>query len=154
MNQTELRLYAEKVAQLEQVQRTSGEQLREANDRLAQSEERFRDLFEEAPIAYLIGGFDSRFIRANRTATRILGIKPEEVAGMNTRVFSPDTPEAQRRLREALKSVGHGIDASELVLELRRKDDGRPLWCGRGWKRAENIRAPCSSTLPTRSEAT
>jgi hypothetical protein len=56
MNQIELRLYAEKVAQQEQVQRTSGEQLLEANERLAQSEERFRDLFEEAPIRLCVRG--------------------------------------------------------------------------------------------------
>ena len=45
MNQMELRLYAEKVARLERAERTIGEQLREANQRLAQSEEQFRDLF-------------------------------------------------------------------------------------------------------------
>jgi len=53
MNQMELRLYAEKVARLERAERTIGEQLREANQRLAHSEEQFRDLFEEAPIAYV-----------------------------------------------------------------------------------------------------
>jgi phosphoserine phosphatase RsbU/P len=46
-DQMELRLAARKVAELEQVQRTIGEQLREANERLTQSEEQFRDLFEE-----------------------------------------------------------------------------------------------------------
>src|SRR6266446_84122 len=41
-----------------------------------ESEERFRDLFDEAPIAYVHEGLDTRFIRANRAAMRILGIKP------------------------------------------------------------------------------
>src|SRR5262249_12592600 len=40
----------------------------------------------------------------------------------------PDTPEAQRRVREALASIGRGTDTSGVVLELRRKDNGRPLW--------------------------
>jgi PAS domain-containing protein len=35
---------------------------------LKESEERFRDLFEEAPIAYVHEGLDSKFIKANRAA--------------------------------------------------------------------------------------
>ena len=47
MDQMELRLAARKVADLERTERSISEQLREANEALAQSEERFRDLFEE-----------------------------------------------------------------------------------------------------------
>ena len=32
------------------------------------------------------------------------------------------------RLREALASIGRGTDTSGVVLELRRKDNGKPLW--------------------------
>ena len=95
---------------------------------LAESEERLRDLFEEAPIAYVHEGLDTRFIRANRAAMRSLGITPEEVAGTYGKSFIPDTPDAQRRLREALASIGRGTDTSGVVLELRRKDNGKPLW--------------------------
>ena len=73
-------------------------------------------------------GLDSRFIRANRAAMRTLGIKPEEVIGTYGRSFVPDTPDAQRRLREAFESIGRGTDTSGVVLELRRKDNGKPLW--------------------------
>ncbi|MEK6702060.1 MAG: GAF domain-containing protein [Planctomycetota bacterium] len=48
---------------------------------LAESQERFRDLFDEAPIAYVHEGIDSRFIRANRAAMRTLGITPDQVEG-------------------------------------------------------------------------
>ena len=112
MDQMELRLAARKVADLEQIERTMSEQLREANEALAQSEERFRDLFDEAPIAYVHEDLDSRFIQANRTAMRILGLKPEEIAGMFGKSLVPDTPDAQRRLREALDSIGRGTDTS------------------------------------------
>jgi PAS domain S-box-containing protein len=95
---------------------------------LAESEERFRDLFDEAPIAYVNEGLDSRFIRANRAALKSLGITPEEVAGTYGSSFVPDTPDAQRRLREAFASIGRGTDTSGVVLELRRKDNGKPLW--------------------------
>jgi PAS domain S-box-containing protein len=106
MNQMELRLYAEKVARLERAERTIGEQLREANERLTRSEERFRDLFDEAPIAYVHQRIDTRIIRANRTAMKILGVKPGEIEGMIGSSFIADTPEAQRRLRDALSLDG------------------------------------------------
>ena len=95
---------------------------------LRESEQRFRDLYEEAPIAYVMEDLESRFVSANRAAMRILGIKPEEVAGTVGTSLVPDTPEAQRRVKEALASVGRGADTSGVVLELRRKDNGQPVW--------------------------
>jgi PAS domain S-box-containing protein len=135
LNQMELRLYAEKVARLEHAERTIGEQLREANQRLAQSEERFRDYFEEAPIAYVVSS-KGGIIRANRTAAQILGVKPEEIARVNWQSLFHDNPEAQRRLREVLKLVGSGNEARGEKLELRRKGDGRPMWV-RWWSKSE-----------------
>jgi formate hydrogenlyase transcriptional activator len=112
------------------------ERLHQSNEQLAQSEESFRDLFDEAPIAYVIGDFDWRIIRANRTAMRMLGVKPEAIAGMDARSLAPDTPDAQRRLCEALELIQNGTAANGVVLELRRKDDGRPLWV-QWWSRPE-----------------
>jgi formate hydrogenlyase transcriptional activator len=136
MNQMELRLYAEKVASLERAERTIGDQLREANQRLARSEEQFRDLFEEAPIAYVHQSIDTRILQANRTAMQILGVKPDEIEGLLGTSFIPDTPEAQRRLRDAFPLMATGTDEKGVVLELRRMDDGRPLWV-RWWCRPE-----------------
>lgn len=101
-----------------------------------ESEERFRDLFDEAPIAYVNEGLDSKFIRANRTAMKILGIKPEDVPHTYGKTFAPDTPDAQRRMREAFESIGKGIDTSGVVLEMRRKDNGKPLWI-QWWSRPD-----------------
>jgi len=101
------------------------ERLEEEN---VQLREEFRDLFEEAPIPYVHEGLDSRFIRANRAALNTLGIKPEEVAETLGNSFVPNTPEAQRRVREAFASIGQGGEAKGVVLELRRKDNGNPVW--------------------------
>ncbi len=109
--------------------RATAELLRlRAEKQLRDSEERFRDLFEEAPIAYVHEGLDSRFIRANRAATRILGITPDQVPGTVGMSFVADTPDNQRRLREAFDSIGRGVDTGGVVLELRRGDNGRPIW--------------------------
>jgi formate hydrogenlyase transcriptional activator len=124
----ELRLATKRAAELHQAERRMSEELRHANETLVQSEERFRDLFEEAPIAYVHEDLDTRFIEANRTAMRILGLKPAEIAGTFGKSLVPDTPEAQSRLRAALESIRRGTDTSGVVLELRRKDDGKPVW--------------------------
>lgn len=121
-------LAARKLAEIEREKQRISDQLQQAGEALSASDERFRDLFDEAPIAYVNEGLDSRFIRANRAAMRILGIKPEEVPGTYGKNFVPDTPDAQRRLKEAFESIGRGTDTSGVVLELRRKDNGKPLW--------------------------
>ena len=103
---------------------------------LRASEERLLDLYEEAPIAYVKEDLQSRFISANHAALRILGIKPEEVPGLVGRSLVPDTPDAQRRVQEAFASVGRGTDTRGVVLEFRRKDNGKPVWV-QWWSKPE-----------------
>jgi PAS domain S-box-containing protein len=100
----------------------------ELQRKLKESEERFRDLFEEAPIAYVHEGLDSKFIRANRAALRILGVKPDEVPFLYGKTLVADNPENQKKLKEAFDSIGRGTDTSGVVLEMRRKDNGQPAW--------------------------
>jgi PAS domain S-box-containing protein len=107
-----------------------------ALEQLRLSEDRFRDLFDEAPIAYVHEDLQSRFIRANRAAMRILGITPEQVPGAVGLSFVPDTPDAQRRVQEAFASIGRGTDTSGVVLELRRRDNGQPIWI-QWWSRPD-----------------
>jgi PAS domain S-box-containing protein len=96
---------------------------------LRDSEEQLRDLYEEAPIAYVKEDIESRrFISANRAALRILGIKPEEVPGLVGKSFIPDSPDAQRLAREQFALQARGEETRGLVVELRRKDNGKPIW--------------------------
>jgi PAS domain S-box-containing protein len=96
-------------------------------EQLRESEERYRDLFEEAPIGYVQEDLESHFISANRTAIRILGLKPDEVVGTVGMSLVADTPENKLRVREAFASIGQGTGTGGFVIELRRKDDGRPI---------------------------
>jgi PAS domain S-box-containing protein len=107
-----------------------------AERQLRESEQRYRDLFDEAPIAYVHEDLESRFLSANRAALRILGLKPEEVSGTVGLSLVPDRPDARRRAREALASVGRGADTAGVLLELRRKDDGLPVWV-QWWSRPD-----------------
>lgn len=67
---------------------------------------------------------------------RILGITAEEVPGMVGISLVPDTPEAQRRVKDAFESIGRGTDTSGVVLELRRKDNGKPIFI-QWWSKPE-----------------
>ena len=117
--------------------RAGAELERERMDaQLKDNEERMRDLFDEAPIAYVYEGLDSKLLRVNRTGMKSLGITADQVDGLYGRDFVPNTPEAQRRLKEAFDSIGKGIDTSGVVLELRRKDNGKPLWM-KWWSRPD-----------------
>jgi PAS domain S-box-containing protein len=95
---------------------------------LRESEERLRDLYEEAPIAYVKEDLESRFISANRAAQRILGLKPEEVIGTVGLSLVPDRPDAQRMAREQFALQVRGTETRGVVVELRRNDDGKPVW--------------------------
>ena len=103
---------------------------------LIESEERFRDLFEEAPIAYVHEDLDSRFVRANRAAVRILGLDSDEVVGTVGLSLVADTPENKRTIQQAFAAVGRGTDTGGIVLELRRKDNGQPVWV-QWWSKPE-----------------
>lgn len=101
-----------------------------------ESEDRFRDLFDQAPIAYVNEGLDSKFIRANKTALKTLGISESDVPTTYGKDFIPDTPEAQARIKVAFESIAKGLDTSGVVLELRRRDTGAPLWI-QWWSRPD-----------------
>ena len=95
---------------------------------LRDSEQQLRDLYEEAPIAYVQEDLESRFISANRAAQRILGIKPEEIPGIVGLSLVPDRPDAQLAAREQFSLQVHGLETRGVVVELRRKDNGQPVW--------------------------
>jgi PAS domain S-box-containing protein len=95
---------------------------------LRRNEEQLRDLFEEAPIAYVKEDLESRFISANRAALRILGLGPEDVPGLIGKSLVPETPEAQRIARDQFALQVRGEETRGVVVELRRKDNGNPVW--------------------------
>jgi PAS domain S-box-containing protein len=107
-----------------------------AEQQLRASEQRFRDLYELAPIAYIYEDTESRFVSANRAATKLLGLKPEEVRGTLGLSLIAPTPENQERVHKAIEAIQKGEEQACIELELRRKDDGRPVWV-QWWSKPE-----------------
>jgi PAS domain S-box-containing protein len=98
-----------------------------AEQQLQDSEARYRDLFENAPNAYLIVGNDMRVVSANRRVTEMFGYPLEEVVGAVIHSFLPDTPAGMSRSMEVGRKHLAGEAVSGWELEMRRKD-GCPLW--------------------------
>jgi PAS domain S-box-containing protein len=95
--------------------------------RLVESERRYRDLYEEAPNAYLSIGKDYRIINVNRRATQLLGWPAERLTGSDALGHFAETPPGRVRAEQALRRGFAGDEVSGLELELRRRD-GSPLW--------------------------
>jgi formate hydrogenlyase transcriptional activator len=108
-----------------------------AEQRVQESETRFRHLFENAPNAYFTVGTDLRILDVNRRVTEMLGYSVEELIGATIHSFLPDTP-AGKTLSEKvhLRHIA-GESVSGWELEMQHKT-GRPvvvnLWMegGRG----------------------
>jgi PAS domain S-box-containing protein len=103
---------------------------------LQESEKRFHDLFDEAPIPYVFEDAETRFISANRAAMKLLGLTEEDVPGTVGMSLVAPTPENQRQIEAAFEAIRRGEERRLLELELRRKDDGRPVWV-QFWSRPE-----------------
>ncbi|HEX6813604.1 MAG TPA: sigma 54-interacting transcriptional regulator [Planctomycetota bacterium] len=102
----------------------------------AESERRFRDLFDEAPIGYVYEDTQTRFVSANRAAMQILGLRPDQVANTVGRTLVAQTPENLGRLAPSLAAEQAGRELASIELELRRVSDGKPVWVQR-WSRPE-----------------
>ncbi len=103
---------------------------------LKESEKRYRDLFDEAPVPYVFEDTQTRFVSANHAAMKLLGLRAEDVPGTVGMSLVAPTPENQERLRAAFEDIRHGKESELVELELRRKDDGRPIWV-QFWSRPE-----------------
>jgi PAS domain S-box-containing protein len=77
-----------------------------AEKALRESEERFRKIFTEGPLAMGIAGSDMRTLQANETMCRMLGRSAEEVIGHLVSEFTP--PENIAEFSEKLAKLGRG----------------------------------------------
>ena len=90
-------------------------------------EARFRDLYEEAPVAYYSVGADARIQRWNRKSVELLGYTAEELAGRPISTLWADTPSGIPRGEQALAKFRAGEEIRDEEIELRHKD-GTAVW--------------------------
>jgi formate hydrogenlyase transcriptional activator len=114
-----LRIFAARVAAVL-------ERLR-AEWRLSAREQRFRDLYEEAPVGYLSIAVDGRILCANHRAAQLVGVAADELEGLPVADFFGGAAAGKTGYAEAFARLLTGEEVSGLEVQMRRKD-GRPLW--------------------------
>ena len=120
----EIQALQERLAQLGDAQ---GEPDSTSQDHISAGEEVYRDLYEEAPVAYFSISLDGKIQKVNRRAAELLGYPQDQLAGQSIIKFYAETPMGQERGREIFRRFEAGEDIHNEELELARAD-GRSLW--------------------------
>jgi len=98
-----------------------------ADKALKESEERFRQLYDEAPIGYHEIDREGKIVRVNETEARLLGYEVQEMLGQS--VWDFITPEQRRLARQTIKEkIKKGLPLAEDGFERKYvTKDGRPM---------------------------
>ena len=95
---------------------------------LRSSEQNYRDLFENAPIAYFsISRNDGSILRFNSEAVRLLGYKKETLAQMNVFDLYADTAHGVSRAKALFRRFQTGESVRNEELQMKHLD-GRLIW--------------------------
>lgn len=92
----------------------------------AESEQRFRYLFEEAPIGIAIEDVDGKILFANPTLCSILGYEVDEVVGMNCCEFSD--ADVEENDCEQFQKLRDGLADTYRMEKRYTRKDGARIW--------------------------
>lgn len=94
--------------------------------KLVESEERFRSIFKEAPVGMVTVSMEGRFLQVNPAFCRFLGYTAKELEGMSVVnvTFPKDQPETQRALDNYRSGGSYVIDIEKRYLTK----DQRTVW--------------------------
>lgn len=95
---------------------------------LRDAEQRYRDLYEQAPNAYFEVGADGRIRDVNRRAESLLGYPAEELVGRPVAdLYAPDSESGRARSDQVFKRFVAGEEVREQELEMRTAH-GAAVW--------------------------
>lgn len=99
---------------------------KKAEEALRASEERFRAIFEEAPVGIVLGDSQRTIVRANRAFCQMLGCRPEELVERPIQDFL-HTEDCQR-VAPLVQQVLRGEIPSFTVEKRYLRKNGEPFW--------------------------
>src|SRR5262249_5659797 len=100
--------------------RAQNDQLQLAYATLHMEHERYRELFEHAPVAYLVTDRHGTIRDANRAAEQLFKCRQARLRGKPLTVFTRDV--CRRRLRVVLFTLGERRDTVTMRLALENRD--------------------------------
>ena len=121
----ELQASMEELRVADEEMRVQNEELLRGRLRLEAERQRYQDLFDFAPDAYLVTAADGTISEANRAASRMFGISTRFLKNRNlgTLIAAPDLADFQPRLR-TLTAAGEST-LPEWVVQMRRRPSGK-----------------------------
>jgi formate hydrogenlyase transcriptional activator len=115
---------------------------------LREREEAYRDLYEEAPVAYVSVGTDGRIKRANQRAATLFGYPVDALTGRLVFDLYADTPCGKPRAHAAFERFLAGQEVHAQELEGRRSD-GRHVWVSLSMKPIRDAQGHLQATRST-----
>ncbi len=99
---------------------------RKTEERLRESEERFRGTFENAPIGILLADTDGRIFHANLFAAELLAYRQDKLPGTHLAKLVPE--EDRIYLKESLDRLIHGVESTSRAERRMVCNDGTEIW--------------------------
>jgi len=101
--------------------------LRKTSHELIENEKKYRDLYENAPIAYLSMTPEGDILKCNQKAEFLLGYGKETLIGMNAKILFLGQPNGEDKLVEIQERLGIGEVIKDMELQMN-PNNGRVLW--------------------------
>ena len=98
-----------------------------AEQALRESEQRYRDLYENAPRAYFLVGMDGQIHMVNTRAVELLAYPRDDLIGRSVIDLYMDTPTGRVQAQRINKRIRAGEEIHGVELDMRGMD-GTPVW--------------------------
>ena len=95
--------------------------------KLKESEKQYRDLYEEAPYAYLSIGDDKRILMSNHRASELFGYGPDDLIGTSVFDLYEDTEAGKEKARNLFQRFDAGEEIHDEEMLMRGRD-GELIW--------------------------
>ena len=100
---------------------------KEAEQKLRESEEKYRELYENAPSAYFSVHPDKSIKGCNQPACDLLGYTKKEILDLNVFDLYSNSPEGLQKAKKLFKQFVEGKIIEDVEIQMKHKN-GNPFW--------------------------
>ena len=98
---------------------------KETEEKLKESEEMYRNLYENSPVAIVLTDEEGFILEQNEASQKIFGFQDSEIYGKNFEDFNVFTPEQIHYINESYSNSLKGIKLRPIELMIKKKDGNR-----------------------------